>query len=228
MLLVVCLFVEVNGVVSSIDFDAERYSFTPFAKFAFKPNGKFIFEAKLSKEDTGVELLLLVIAKQDDCRTIGKSCVYEIPEIKNICASLSASKFQNKIFRAYPIITPIKNKGINKNITSLTVQTKSWLEYTFPNDTTLKHFITKVLAPLVHKIELSPYLVNSNSLANIKKVTTKIEGYANNDSYVYFSVLNCYEHSISLSIDYIFLNPNGEQLSSTDIPHKVRVIQNIR
>ena len=235
LLVAVCLFIKVGGVVSSTNLEVEKYSLTPFSWFAYNANGKYIFNATLPNHPWvkgDVKLLLLVVATQNSCKRIGKSCVYELTTIKDICTSISAPRFEEKISQAYPIIVPSDNVTMSRNIRPIIIEAKPWLEYVHPYETTLKNYISKYLAPLVHKVEVLPYLMNSGSSSGSKnivlRITTKVTGHVVKDSYVYFSILNCFDQSIFLSLEYTFLNADGEQLSSTDIPHKVKFALTIR
>jgi len=232
LLVAVCLFIKVDGLISSTSLEVERYSFTPFAWFAYNANGKYIFEATLPNVRGDVKLLLLVVATQNSCMRIGKSCVYELALIKDICTSISAPTFEEKISQAYPMILLSDNVTMSSSLKPLIIETKPWLEYVHPYETSLKDYISKYLAPLVHNVEVLPYITNSGSSSGsrnvVPRIVTKVTGHVVKDSYVYFSILNCFDESIFLSLEYTFLNADGEQLSSTDIPHKVKFVLTIR
>ena len=48
-----------------------------------------------------------------------------------------------------------------------------------------------------------------------------VTGTQQNESEFMFIISNCDSSSLNLNIDYILINPNGEHLSSTDVPNKL-------
>lgn len=219
------LCVGLKALIASDTIEAKRFSLVPFAWFAYKSHGKYTLEATSSKEGEKLRLLLLVVASQNSCKTIGKPCVYEIPEVSDICTSMNAAELNSKIVGAHPIIIPSYSYVFKGNTSSSRVPVSSWGKYAVLSRTPLKPFIENVLMPRVINISLLPYLELANVLAgnasSPREIVTEIHGEVHGTSYVYFSVLNCYKEPFSLSLKYQFLNPDGEQLSSTDIPQKV-------
>ncbi len=55
----------------------------------------------------------------------------------------------------------------------------------------------------------------------VQKITTIISGSVNKSARMYFAILNCGNQTVELHTNYLFLNPEGEQLPVTEIPFKV-------
>eukprot|EP00826_Nyctotherus_ovalis_P055790 TRINITY_DN7446_c0_g1_i4.p1 TRINITY_DN7446_c0_g1~~TRINITY_DN7446_c0_g1_i4.p1 ORF type:complete len:168 (-),score=33.13 TRINITY_DN7446_c0_g1_i4:49-552(-) len=144
------LLAEVKGLIASTTIEVNSFDLVPFAAFAYKSNGNYVLSAKLSKESEKPEVLLLVIATQNNCKTIGKTCIYEIPEIYDICTTINATEFNGKILEAYPIVIPSTNYTLKKNSSSLSVSAKSWSNYQILFDISLKSFIEYYLVPKIY------------------------------------------------------------------------------
>eukprot|EP00826_Nyctotherus_ovalis_P002637 TRINITY_DN10531_c0_g1_i10.p1 TRINITY_DN10531_c0_g1~~TRINITY_DN10531_c0_g1_i10.p1 ORF type:complete len:312 (+),score=30.36 TRINITY_DN10531_c0_g1_i10:87-1022(+) len=219
------LCVELKALIASNTIEVGSFSLVPFAWFAYKSHGKYTIEVTSSREGEKLRLLLLVVASQNSCKTIGKPCVYEIPEIPDICTDMNATELNNKIIGAHPIIIPSYSYVFKRNTSNSRVSVESWNEYAALSNTPLKPFIENILMPgvvnasLLHYLEFTNFLEGDESSA--QEIITEIDGDVHGTSYVYFSVLNCYKEPLSLSLKYEFSNPGGEQLSSTDTPQKV-------
>ena len=225
LLLLLILLTVSKAVKVSTKITVESLELNVIDYFSYKNGGDFTFEISSETPVRDHQMLLFIIAKQDECKRLAHTCVYDLKTTNDICKTYSSKELDNKILYGYPILIPSYLYFHKNNYTQYAIQPNIWKTYAKLTDTDIQSFIEQDLVVGVVKYLLFKHLIFSeNNTKHIQKMITQFDGIINEDSYLYFSILNCYNSSATVNIKYSLTNPNGEELSAIDIPHKVYLI----
>ena len=219
VLFLICLLSFGKGLVNSGYYNIKSRSLTFIEAFSYVSNSTYEFEITSYSIDDKPKLLILIFDEENDCKEIGKTCNYELMEQSDICKSKNnlITTFSKKM---YPIIIPPNNTYSDDNRDSLVFNSSSVYYYA-----TLYPELYKNFSIIDGENAIFAYLFNNTSnstnTTKITKIITNIKGTVSRKSYIYFSVLNCYYLDFGLDVYYQLLNYINEQLSATEIPHKV-------